>query len=140
MSDLKTQPTEEPVLEFLGRLPDEARRRDCLTVLDLMRKATKAEPVMWGSSIVGFGRYRYKYESGREGEWPVIGFSPRKNDLTLHIMPGFERYGELLARLGKHKAGKSCRYLKKLTDVDLTVLRALIAESVKAMAGKRIDR
>ncbi len=140
MSALKTQPTDEPVLEFLGRLPNEGRRRDCLAVLELMREATGAEPVMWGGSIVGFGRYRYRYESGREGEWPVIGFSPRKNDLTLYILPGFARYGEIMARLGTHKTGKSCLYLKKLADVDLAVLRELIAASVLAMAGRRVDR
>jgi hypothetical protein len=108
-------------------------------VLDLMREATGADPVMWGTSIVGFGRYRYRYNSGREGEWPIIGFSPRKNDLTLYLMDGFAGRDELLERLGKHKTGKSCLYLKRLSQVDLAVLRELIFQSVRAMADRRVD-
>jgi hypothetical protein len=140
MAKLKTQPTQESVLDFLAKLSDDRRRDDCLTILELMRNATSAEPVMWGSSIIGFGRYRYRYESGREGEWPVISFSPRKNDLTLYIMPGFERYESLLTRLGKYKTGKSCLYLKRLEDVDRSVLKELIEESVKTMEPMRVDR
>jgi hypothetical protein len=93
---------------------------------------------MWGPAIVGFGRYRYKYESGREGEWMITGFSPRKNDLTLYIMPGFDDVGSLMDRLGKYKIGKSCLYIKKLEDVDVSVLRKLIDQSVKKMASQRI--
>ena len=140
MAELKTKPTQASVLDFLGMLSDDQRRNDCLVVLELMKAATGAEPVMWGSSIVGFGRYQYRYKSGRQGEWPVISFSPRKNDLTLYIMPGFDRYESLLARLGKHKTGKSCLYLKRLSDVDLVVLKELIEESVKAMAPLRVDK
>jgi hypothetical protein len=139
MSELKTQPTQESVLDFLAKVSDGRRREDCLIILELMKKATGAEPVMWGSSIVGFGRYRYRYESGREGEWPIVGFSPRKNDLTLYITPGFERYKGLMGRLGKYKTGKSCLYLKRLEDVDRSVLNELIEESVKTMAPMRVD-
>jgi hypothetical protein len=139
MAEAKTKATEQSVDAFLDAVPDERRRRDCRTVLGMMRDATRVEPKMWGPSIVGFGRYTYKYDSGREGEWPVVGFSPRKTELTLYIMPGFDRYDELLARLGKHKLGKSCLYLKKLDDVDLDALRALIVESVAAMAPQRVE-
>ena len=107
-------------------------------MIDIMKDVTKEEPRMWGSSIVGFGRYRYKYESGREGEWMITGFSPRKSDLTLYIMGGFESFPDLMKRLGKHKTGKSCLYIKKLADVDLKVLRELVEKSVKKMANRRI--
>jgi hypothetical protein len=105
-----------------------------------MVEVTKAEPEMWGNSIVGFGRYRYKYESGREGEGMITGFSPRKSDLTLYIMPGFEPFPDLMGRLGKYKTGKSCLYIKKLDDVDLNVLRELVDKSITMMADKRIDK
>ena len=139
MSELKTKPTQESVQEFLAKVPEEQRRNDCLSILDLMKKATGAEPEMWGSSIVGFGRYQYHYASGHSGEWPVVGFSPRKNDLTLYITPGFDRFEGLLARLGKYKTGKSCLYLKRLADVHLTVLKELVEESVKVMSSMRVD-
>lgn len=95
---------------------------------------------MWGSSIVGFGRYHYKGKSGREGEWPITGFSPRKGDLTLYIMGGFDKFPDLMAKLGKYKTGKSCLYIKKLSDVDVKVLRKLVTNSVKLMAPTRIYR
>lgn len=140
MAEAKTKPTEESVSGFLKTVSDKSRREDCLTVLELMKDVTGEEPKMWGSSIVGFGRYRYKYESRREGEWMITGFSPRKSDLTLYIMPGFEPVSELMARLGKHKTGKSCLYIKKLADVDLGVLRKIVEKSVKRMAGKRVEK
>ena len=140
MAKLKTRPTDNPVTEFLETATDGQRRTDCLAIVEMMRDATGAEPVMWGKSIVGFGRYRYKYASGREGEFIVTGFSPRKNDLTVYVMPGFSRYGDLLDRLGKHRTGKTCLYLKRLSDVDMGVLKTLIQESVRAMASKRVDR
>jgi len=140
MAELKTKPTKESVAGFLKKVPDKSRREDCLKVLELMKDVTGEEPKMWGSSIVGFGRYRYKYESGREGEWMITGFSPRKGDLTLYIMLGFEPVSELMARLGKHKTGKSCLYIKKLADVDLGVLRKIVEKSVKGMAGKRVEK
>lgn len=140
MAELKTKPTKDSVQGFLKRIPDEQRRKDCQVVLDLMEEVTGAKAEMWGPSIVGFGRYRYKYESGREGEWMVTGFSPRKNDLTLYIMRGFEQAPDLMKRLGKHKTGKSCLYIKKLEDVDLKVLKQLVSKSVKKLDGKRVDR
>jgi hypothetical protein len=133
MIELKTKLTNNSVEAFLNGIADERKRKDAFTILGLMQKATKAEPKMWGSSIVGFGSYHYKYASGREGDWLVAGFSPRKQNLTLYIMPGFDRYGELLKKLGKHKTGKSCLYINTLDDVDLPTLKKLIAESVKHM-------
>lgn len=140
MAEAKTKPTAASVAAFLAAIPDEERRRDCRTVAKLMEKATGAKPVLWGASIVGFGAYRYRYESGREGEWPVVAFSPRKSDLTLYIMPGFRRYADLLARLGRHRTSVSCLYLRKLADVDLGVLEAIIGRAVADMAPQRVDR
>ena len=131
MAELKTKETDASVDAFLDRIVDETRRKDCFTLVQIMKKATRAEPRMWGTGIVGFGTYHYQYASGREGDWPIIGFSPRKQDLTLYIGSGFEGYGELLAKLGKHKTAKSCLYIKRLADVDLTVLKELISASVK---------
>jgi hypothetical protein len=139
-TEAKTQPTNQDPVAFLDRIEDPQRRADCHAVLAMMQKATGAPPVMWGAAIVGFGCYRYKYASGHSGEWPVIGFSPRKNDLTLYLMPGFETQGALMAKLGKHKTGKSCLYLKRLSDVDRPTLETLIANSVQAMASQRIDK
>ena len=135
MAEAKTRATDASVEAFLARVPNVERRKDCQTVLGLMRAVTKCEPRMWGTSIVGFGTYIYKYESGREGEWPVTGFSPRKTNLTLYIMPGVELYPEILARLGKYKTGKSCLYIKKLDDVKLPVLKELLTNSVKTMSS-----
>ena len=134
MAELKTKENEQSVDAFLDGVADEGKRRDCRTVLELMKDVTKAEPKMWGSSMVGFGRYRYKYASGREGDWFLTGFAPRKQSLTLYIMPGFGRYGALLEKLGKFKTGKSCLYIKKLEDVDLPTLRELVALSAKHIA------
>jgi hypothetical protein len=139
MTENKTQPTGQPVADFLAGVADPQRRADCQAVLKMMEKASGREPVMWGTAIVGFGAYRYTYASGRSGDWPIIGFSPRKQDLTLYIMPGFDRYAELMAKLGKHKTGKSCLYVKRLADVDLPTLQVLMDESVKAMAPQRVD-
>ncbi|HUF67275.1 MAG TPA: DUF1801 domain-containing protein [Longimicrobiales bacterium] len=133
MAELKTKRTEESVDAFLDAIDDETRRKDCKTVLKIMKKATKAKPKMWGPSIVGFGDYHYKYESGREGDWFLAGFSPRKRDLTLYIVAGFDRYEALMARLGKHTTGKSCLYIKRLSDIDTTVLEELVTASVQHM-------
>ena len=138
MGEPKTKATEASVSDFLDTVSDDTRKRDCLTVLRLMTEVTGERPTMWGASIVGFGRYRYTYESGRQGEWPIVGFSPRKNDLTLYITPGFGPFEDLMARLGKYKTGKSCLYIKKLSDVDLAVLRDLLARSVARMSAKRV--
>lgn len=130
MSEPRTRPTDASVEDFLASVPDERRRADARAVLAMMQRVTGAPPVMWGPSIVGFGAYRQPYANGRALEWPVAAFSPRKQDLTLYIMPEFDQYGGLLARLGKHRHGKSCLYLKRLADVDLGVLEELVAESV----------
>lgn len=139
MGDAKTEPTSASALEFIGKLADPVRRQDCLDVVAMMRAATGAEPVLWGSAIVGFGRYRYRYASGHEGEWPVIGFSPRKQDLVVYLMPGFDQQRELLQHLGRHRTGKSCLYLKRLDAIDRVVLGEMIDSSVAAMADRRID-
>jgi hypothetical protein len=136
MAELKTKQNDASVEKFLNGIADKSAREDCLAILQLMKQATKAEPKMWGTSIIGFGNYHYKYESGREGDWPLTGFSPRKQNLTLYIIPGFVRYAELMQKLGKYKTGKSCLYIKKLADVDLVVLKQLVKESVACMTKK----
>ncbi len=136
MAELKTKLNKASVEKFLNGVKDEKRREDCFKVLDLMKKITKEEPKMWGTSIVGFGSYHYKYESGREGDWFLIGFSPRKQNLTLYIMSGFKRYNELMKKIGKHKTGSSCLYINKLEVIDLKILKELISESVKFMKKK----
>ncbi len=138
-SEPKTKPTDLDVKDFLAAVPDEQRRQDCRTLVKLMQAATGQQGRMWGSGIVGFGTYRQAYASGKTGDWPLIAFAPRKNDLTLYITPGFERFDELLARLGKHKTGKACLYVKRLADLDAVVLGRIITESVAAMASKRIS-
>ncbi len=130
MAELKTKANEQSVEAFLNSVEDEKKRQDCLTILEIMKQITKAEPQMWGTSMVGFGTYRYKYESGREGDWFVAGFSPRKQNLALYIMAGFSRYDELLSKLGKLKTGKSCLYINKIADIDLKILKELITQSV----------
>ncbi len=132
---LKTQKTNASVTAFLKAVADDERRKDCQTLVRIMKRAVGAEPKMWGSSIVGFGHYHYKYASGREGDWFLAGFSPRKQDLTLYIMAGFDRYDALMGKLGKHKTGKSCLYLKRLADVDVAVLEELVSASVKHMTA-----
>jgi hypothetical protein len=125
----KTKPTKVTVASFLSRV-DPARRKDCDALVKLMSRATGQKPVMWGPSIVGFGAYHYKYASGHEGDACLVGFSPRKTDLTLYIQPGLHRYPDLLKRLGKYRSGKSCLYLKSLAEVDGAVLEELVARSV----------
>lgn len=133
MAELKTQKTDASVAEFLKSIPDETRRKDCEAVAKMMQKATGAKPRMWGASIVGFGNYHYKYASGREGDWFLAGFSPRKANLTLYIMAGFREYDDLMARLGKHKTGKSCLYVNTLKDIDMGILEELVKRSVAYM-------
>ena len=140
MAELKTKETTQSVSAFLNKITDEARRQDCFAVVDIMRAVTKEEPKMWGTSIVGFGRYHYKSEGGREGDWMITGFSPRKAALTLYLMGGFDKSPDLMKSLGKYKAGKGCLYLNKLSDVDVKVLRKLVAASVKLMTSKRIKK
>jgi hypothetical protein len=129
MAELKTKRNDQ-IDEFLNRVEDKKKREDCFAILHLMKEVTSTEPGMWGNSIVGFGSYHYKYESGREGEWFLTGFSPRKQNLTLYIMSGFTRYNELLKKLGKYKTGKSCLYIKKLEDIDIRILKELVTQSV----------
>lgn len=133
MSDLKTTPNDASVEAFLNSIEHDKRREDCFAMLRIMKELTGEEPRMWGPSVVGFGNYHYKYESGREGDWFLTGFSPRKQNLTLYIMSGFYHYDELLKKLGKHKTGKACLYINKLEDVDMDILRQMIRESVKMM-------
>lgn len=139
MSELKTRPTAASVSDFLAQQSD-GRRADCEAVLRMMEAATGERAEMWGAAIVGFGRYAYTGSNRKTFEWPIVGFSPRKNDLTLYLMPGFEQREELLGKLGRHKTGKSCLYLKKLADVDTGTLQALIDRSVEAMEPQRIRR
>ena len=139
MAELKTKLNEGDVYMFLNSITDDKKREDAFTILNLMQEATDAKPNMWGDSIVGFGSYHYKYASGREGDWFLTGFSPRKQNLTLYIMPGFEKYKTILNRLGKYSTGKSCLYIKKIEDVDLDVLKELIEQSVNYMAKANAD-
>lgn len=132
MTENKTRPTDQNVTDFLSGVDHKTRREDSFALLEMMEEITGEDAVLWGS-IVGFGSYHYKYESGREGDMPLIGFSPRKQSMTLYIMPGFGEYEEMLADLGKHKIGKACLYVNKLTDVDNTVLRGLIKRSYDHM-------
>jgi Domain of unknown function (DU1801) len=133
MAELKTKLNDASVDKFLKNVKDEQARADCFQVLEIMKKVTKAEPKMWGTSIVGFGNYHYKYASGREGDWFITGFSPRKQNLTLYVMGGFNGHEDLLKRLGKHSLGVGCLYIKKLADVDIKVLKELITKSAKQM-------
>ena len=138
MAEAKTKPTTQSVSNFLNKIEDKVRRDDCFAVLGMMKEVTGEEPVMWGPSIVGFGRQLYKYASGREGEWPIAAFSPRKGNLTLYILDGLNDSPDLMKRLGKFKTSKSCLYIKKLADVDSSVLRKLVKQSVKKKASRRI--
>ena len=129
MAEAKTAKSKASVAKCLNAIEDPARRKDAKVVLKMMREVTGEKPAMWGPSIVGFGSYRYEYASGRSGEWPATGFSPRKNAMSLYIMPGFSHYASLMKKLGKHKTGKSCLYIKKLEDVDVGTLEELVRRS-----------
>jgi hypothetical protein len=129
VAELKTKKTNASVDAFLRRIADPKQREDSFTVLELMKDVTGQEPKMWGTSIVGFGSYHYKYPTGREGEWMITGFSPRKGTLTLYCLCGAPRQAALLKKLGKYKTGVSCLYIKRLADIDLPTLRELVRES-----------
>jgi hypothetical protein len=133
MSQLKTAETADNVLEFIAGLEDERRREDALCLHAIMARVTGEHAAMWGSSIVGFGRYHYRYDSGHEGDSFMVGFSPRKQNLVVYIMPGFSAYGDFLDRLGKYRTGKSCLYINKLADIDTCVLEELVLQSFKEM-------
>ena len=136
MTELKTKQTEKSVEKFLKSVKDTTQREDSFTVLKMMQQITKSEPKMWGTSIVGFGTYHYKYESGREGDCALTGFSPRKGNLTLYIMGGFDEQSVKMKKLGKFKTGKCCLYIKKLEDIDMSVLKDLVKSSVESMKKK----
>jgi len=133
MTELKTKKNRRSVKAFIDSVEDERRRKDCREVMTMMRKVTGKQPKMWGDAIVGFGSYHYKYASGREGEFFITGLSPRKQNLTIYIMPGFSKYGSLMKKLGKHKTGKSCLYVKTLEDIDRGILAELVEKSVLHM-------
>lgn len=136
MAKLKTTPTEQSVEKFLKGISDPKRQQDCFTLLAMMKEITCSAPKMWGSSIVGFGSYHYRYESGREGDWFLTGFSPRKHNLTIYLMSGFEKQDALLKKLGKHKTSVSCLYINRLEDIDISILKKLITDSIKLMQQK----
>ena len=133
MAEPKTKPTQASVKEFLNQIPDKERRDDCIAVAKIMEEITGDKPKMWGPSIVGFGTYHYKYASGHEGDWPTAAFSPRKRDLTLYLMVGFEKNADLMKQLGKHSTGKSCLYIKRLSDIHIPTLKKLIKWSLKEL-------
>ena len=136
MATLKTQPSEQNVMAYLDQIEDPQQKEDALSILEMMKGISKEPPKMWGDSMVGFGSYHYKYASGREGDWFLTGFSPRKKQISLYIMAGFEAHEDLLKNLGKYKTGKSCLYIKKLSDIDKEVLEKLIRKSVEYMREK----
>lgn len=130
MAELKTKPNDEKVADFIDSVADEKKRNDSYALIDLMKKITGKEPKMWGSSIIGFGSYHYKYASGHEGDAALIGFSPRKQNITIYLMCGIEGNEDLFQDLGKHKIGKGCLYIKKLEDVNLEVLKELMERTI----------
>jgi hypothetical protein len=139
MSTIKTQKNDASVTDFLDAVSDETKRKDSYVLLDMFSKITGEEPKMWGASIIGFGQYHYKSErSSQEGDWPLTGFSPRKQNLTLYIMPGFANYSDLLTNLGKHKTSVGCLYINKLSDVDQNVLEKIIKLSFEDMKKKHL--
>ena len=140
MAELKTKPTQASVEEFLNQIPDKERRDDCFAIAKIMEEVTGDKPKMWGPSIVGFGTYHYKYDSGREADWMLTGFSPRKKDLTLYIMMGFEQHPDLMKQLGKHSSSKSCLYIKRLSDIHVPTLKKLIKASVKQLKDYTTSR
>lgn len=133
MAELKTKPTEASVAEFLAAVDNERRRTDAHTVLELMQRVTGESPKMWGPTIIGFGSYRYTNTHGKDLEWFLTGFSPRKANLVCYIMPGYGEFDDLMTRLGKHKTGKACLYINKLADIDMGVLEELVTKSVDLM-------
>lgn len=138
MSEPKTRPTAQSLDDFIAQQP-EARREECAALDALIRKATGEDAVMWGN-IVGYGRYAYQRSDGKRYEWPITGFSPRKQALTVYVMPGFDQYEDLMAKLGRHTTGKSCLYIKRLADIDMKVLAKIVAAGVRAMAPQRIRK
>ena len=138
MTELKTKPTDKSVEQYLKKVENPTKREDSFKILELMKEVTKEEPVMWGDSIIDFGTYHYKYASGREGDWFLVGFSPRKQNLVIYLMTGFEKHQNLLKNLGKYKTGKSCLYVNKLKDINIQSLRELILKSVKHLKEEEL--
>jgi hypothetical protein len=136
MAETKTKPTQMQVADFIDAAPDAVRREDAKTLLALMTRISDEEPVMWGPSIIGFGSYHYRYESGHEGDACRLGFSPRKAELVLYVLNGSPEQEALLARLGKHKTGKACLYIKKLADVDMAVLEEIVRGALASMDAR----
>ena len=139
MSELKTRPTTADPNAYLEAIDDPQRRADAQTLLGMMSEVSACEPINWGGAMLGFGRYRYRYDSGHSGEWMRIGFAVRKANLSLYLLPSVDAHAELLARLGKHKTGKGCLYIKRLADVDPDVLRQLIAAAWAEMQARYPD-
>ena len=137
MTENKTQATTASVDDYIAAIADELKRKDTQTLLDLLKKITSDTPVLWGDGIIGFGSYHYQYESGREGDMPLIGFSPRKREFAIYIMSGFEQLQAHLNKLGKHKAGKSCLYIKRLSDININTLSELMKESVAIIKSEQ---
>ena len=138
MAEPRTTRSQASVAEFLASVTDPHRRADAEGVCDLMAEVTGAEPTMWGSSIIGFGSYHYRYASGREGDWPAVGLSPRKQSLTIYVSEGFDAYNELLGQLGPHSTGKSCLYIKRLSEVDRQVLRRIVDSGFRQLDGRTV--
>ena len=133
MTENKTKPSLASVADYIAAIEDELRRKDCEILLELMTKLIQEMPVMWGASIVGFGHYHYKYASGREGDSCLVGFSSRKADISVYLLGAYPQRDELLAQLGRHKIGKACLYIRKISDIDLTILEQLVSNSVAEM-------
>ncbi|MDX1641322.1 MAG: DUF1801 domain-containing protein [Balneolaceae bacterium] len=136
MAENKTQPTDQSVSSFIEALDDQQKKADSYSLIELMKDVTGCEPKMWGPSMIGFDQYHYKYESGREGDFLKVGFSPRKREFSIYLMCNLEKNKDLLHKLGKHRTGKSCLYIKKLDDIDVDVLRELAEESVRYVDEK----
>lgn len=134
MAELKTQVNDTDPITYLEKISDSQKRQDSFALLKLMQESTGAEPKMWGDSTIGFGSYHFRYASGKEGDWFLVGFKPRMSNFTLYIMSGFDRYDELLGKLGKHRTAKSCLYIKKLEDVDLDILSQIVKLAAEYMA------
>ncbi len=140
MARIKTTETSKSVTEFINAVPNEIKRKDSFRIIEIMQKQTGFEPKMWGPSIIGFGNYHYKYESGHEGDMPLTGFSPRSTAIVFYFSENFENKDELLKSLGKHTTGKVCVYIKKLADIDISVLKKMITNSVKDIKSRYPDK
>ena len=139
MAELKTKKNEKNVADFLNNLENEQRKKDCFSLLQLMGEVTGEPPAMWGDSMIGFGTYHYKYKTGREGDWFPVGFSPRKQYLTIYILSGFKEFDDILENMGKYKTSSSCLYVKSLEDIDQDKLKKLIKKSVAQIKNNRVS-